>query len=74
MAFGIAIFLVIEVTKVVLRQTTPMGRTKARQTGGSLCIGSCGSISHGGRLANLRFSTQVVPALRRFELYQALNR
>jgi P-type Ca2+ transporter type 2C len=34
MAFGIAIFLVIEVTKVVLRQTTPMGRTKARQTEG----------------------------------------
>jgi P-type Ca2+ transporter type 2C len=34
MAFGIAIFLVIEVTKVFLRQTTPMGRTKARQTEG----------------------------------------
>lgn len=33
-AFGIAIFLIIEVTKVVLRQTTPMGRTKTRQTDG----------------------------------------
>lgn len=33
-AFGIAIFLIIEVTKVVLRQKTPMGRTKARQTEG----------------------------------------
>ena len=31
-AFGIAIFLIIEVTKVVLRQTTPVGRAKARQT------------------------------------------
>jgi Ca2+-transporting ATPase len=34
MAFGIAIFLVIEVTKVVLRQTTPVGKAKARQTEG----------------------------------------
>jgi hypothetical protein len=31
-AFGIVIFVIIEVTKVVLRQTTPVGRAKARQT------------------------------------------
>jgi P-type Ca2+ transporter type 2C len=33
-AFGIAIFLVIEATKVVLRQTTPVGKAKTRETEG----------------------------------------